>query len=100
VRPLIVVFGVRFERQTEAADRWWKENHETSNAIGDEIRWVADHLQTSPYMWPAAENARKPGLRRVFLQRIGYHLYYRVDERRGRITFTDFRHARRRPIRI
>jgi hypothetical protein len=28
------------------------------------------------------------------------HVFYRYDERRQRIRFTDFRHAKRRPIRM
>jgi plasmid stabilization system protein ParE len=100
VRPLTVDVTVRAERQIDAADRWWKENRETSDVIHDEIARAMGLVLVNPKMYALAENARRPGLRRLYLDRIDYHLHYRVDERRGQIRIVAFRHARRRPIRI
>lgn len=95
----LVTIGRGAQRQVAAADRWWKDNREASNVIADEIDWLAGLLELNPYMGQAAENARRPRLRRFYLERIDYHLYYRVDERRSQIIITAFRHARRRPVR-
>jgi plasmid stabilization system protein ParE len=100
VRPLTVAVTVRAERQIDAADRWRKENRETSDVIHDEIAQVMALVLESPKMYALAENARDPGVRRIYIERIDYHLYYRLDERRRQIRIVAFRHARRRPIRI
>jgi hypothetical protein len=45
-------------------------------------------------------NARRPGYRRFYLERIGYHLYYRFEESKARIVIVAFWHERRRPLRL
>lgn len=100
MRPLIVVVSRRAVRNIEAADRWWKESRDTSDAIRDELRWIVGLLLLNPYMGEIAENARRPGLRHFYLERILHHLYYRVDEQRAHVRIVALRHARRRPVRI
>lgn len=48
----------------------------------------------------AAENARPRGLRRLYLERVDHHLYYRVDERKDRIVVIALWHARRERLRL
>lgn len=100
MRPLIVVVSRRADRNIEAADRWWRDNHATSDAIRDEFSWVVGLLLVNPYMGEIAENARRPGLRYFYLERILHHLYYRVDEQRAHIRLVALRHASRRPVRV
>jgi hypothetical protein len=73
---VIVVYAQRFRPQVKAAQKWLDEHG------------------------PVAENARTRGLRRVYLARLDSRVFYRYDARRQEITFTAFRHARRRPIRM
>jgi hypothetical protein len=96
---VIIIHNPRFDRQVEAAQRWLDE-HGPPVEIADELEWLKDHLKRNPAMYAVAENARQPGLRRVYLGRIDYHVFYRYDERRQLIRFTAFRHAKRRPIRM
>jgi plasmid stabilization system protein ParE len=95
-----VIIGARTQRQIAAADRWWKKNRESSDAIAEQIDWIKGLLALNPYMGQVAENTRRPGLRRLCLGRVDYHLCCRVDERRGHIEIVALRHARRRPSRI
>ncbi len=97
---MIVIYGKRLERQVEAAIRWRKEHHGPPASIRAEIHWLADHLAVNPRMGRAVENPRTPGLRRFPLHRIGYVAFWTVDDRRGEVTITDIRHAKRRPIRM
>lgn len=68
MRPLIVVVSRRADRNIEAADRWWKESRDTSDAIRDELSWIVGLLLLNPYMGEIAENARRPGLRHFYLE--------------------------------
>src|ERR1700733_5918108 len=99
-KPLAVIVLPRVSRQIADADRWWRENRETSNAIADEIRRLLEHLVLNPYMGQAAENARRRGVGRWYLERIAPHLYSHVDVKRAQLKIVGFRHARRRPIRM
>jgi hypothetical protein len=97
---VIVVFGKRFRRQLDAAIRWRQEHRAPWEAIETELTWLTANLPNNPEMWPLAENARRPGLHRAYLPRIEYHVYYRIHARLGEIELTDFRHAKRRPVRM
>jgi hypothetical protein len=96
---VIVAYSARFVRQAEAAIQWCKE-HGPPISIADEIEWLAEHTLRNPETWPLVANARTRGLRRAYLPAIGYHVYYRIDPRRGVIMFREFRHAKRRPVRV
>lgn len=97
---MIVRPSKRFERQVETAIRWGQEHHGLTVEIVDALDALSKDLALFPDMHARAQNARTPGLRRAYLPRIGYHVYYRVDERRGVVLLRDFRHAKRRPVRL
>lgn len=97
---MFVVVSPRAERHLEAADRWWRANRERSQAIREEIGEIVGLLVRSPYLGKAVENPRTPGVRRFYLERIDYHLFYRVDDKRARIVLMALWHARRRPLRL
>jgi hypothetical protein len=94
-----VDYGARFKRQVHTAQRWLDE-HGPPAEIADELAWLIDDLKRNSEMWALVANARMPGTRRAYLERIDYHVYYRIHARRDVIQFRDFRHARRRPIRM
>ncbi len=71
-----------------------------SSAIRDALAWIVDHLQQNPFMGSHVENARRSDVRRFYLDRIGYHIFYRVDQRRARVVIVTFWHERRRPPRL
>ena len=95
-------FSVHFSRRAAgeiaAAEAWWAENRRAApDAIADELAKVGSLLQTSPEIGAPTHSTRLTELRRIFLDRVGYHIYYRVDSRRARVTVVTFWHARRRP---
>jgi hypothetical protein len=80
---MIITTNARADRQIEAAASWWRE-HRSSEAIAEQLEWIVGHLRINPRLG----------------ERIGYHLYYRVDETAGRIVIVAFWHERRRPLRL
>ena len=90
----------RFEREVAAAIRWGRENRGATTTILYEIERLADDVEQNPAMYALAENARTPGLRRAYLPRIGYHVFYTIDETRDEALFLHFRHAKRRPAKL
>jgi plasmid stabilization system protein ParE len=62
----------------EATD-WWELNRAAApGAIADEIERAFALIRSQPRIGALARNARLPGVRRVHLSRVHYHLYYRV----------------------
>ena len=62
----------------EAAD-WWELNRVAApGAIADEIQRALALIRNQPRIGAVARNPRLPGVRRVHLSRVHYHLYYRV----------------------
>ena len=99
-RPLPVRFNARALREIAAVGDWWREHRETSGIIGDQVTWITGLLALNPYMGRAVPNARRRTLRRVYLDRIHYHLYYQVDQQRERIVVVSLWYASRRPPRF
>src|ERR1022692_1866432 len=50
----------------------------SSGAIADEIQRALALIRNQPRIGAVARNPRLPGVRRVHLSRVHYHLYYRV----------------------
>ena len=77
------VLAIRVARRAaaeidEAAD-WWKLNRVAAPAaIADEIERAFVLIRNQPRIGALARNASLPGVRRVHLSRVHYHLYYRV----------------------
>jgi plasmid stabilization system protein ParE len=63
----------------EQAVAWWHDNRPAApGAVEDELERAFDLLSTKPGIGAVARNVALPGIRRVHLSRIHYHLYYRV----------------------
>jgi plasmid stabilization system protein ParE len=85
------------DQQIAEVERWWKENGLASDAIHNEIKRFSDLLEVNPYLGNAVENARRPGLRHFYLERIRRHVFYRVDEHNARVVIVALRHERTPP---
>lgn len=93
-----VLFTRRAQRQVTAAGQWWLENRpKAPEAFKEDLSKLISVLAQVPTLGALATNERLPGVRRVFIERIGYHLYYRYNESQSRITVIAFWHARRLP---
>ena len=71
----------RAARQIQKASHWWDENRPSApDAFRDEIERAFLLIATHPGIGSPVPSRRIPGLRRLLLQRIRYHLYYRVSD--------------------
>lgn len=93
---LSVVFHPRAEQEILEAEAW----REQKGVIRAAMVSLANNLILNPFLGQAVEGARRPGLRRFYVGSIGYHVFYRVDQRRGLIVIFSVWHERRRPPRF
>lgn len=77
---LRIKVSARAAAQTRRAADWWLHNRPAaSGAVANDIRESVALLAEQPGIGAKYEGARVPGVRRLFLGRIGHFLYYRVD---------------------
>lgn len=78
--PLIVEFTASAARQVEDAARWWRANRlKAPDALVEDLTSALQLLSSQPGVGAIARNTRLRGVRRVHLNRIGYHIYYRLQ---------------------
>ncbi len=84
----------RAAAQIEQAARWWAENRPAApNAIADDFEDAKNLLAHQPGVGARSSSPRYPGLRRLFLSRVKYHVYYR--DAAGKVVVLAFWHASR-----
>ncbi|HEV7507771.1 MAG TPA: type II toxin-antitoxin system RelE/ParE family toxin [Thermoanaerobaculia bacterium] len=84
----------RAAAQIERAAAWWAENRPAApDAIRIDFQEATSLLSRQPGVGTKASTARYPDLRRLFLSRVRYHIYYRVDP--GKVVILAFWHASR-----
>jgi plasmid stabilization system protein ParE len=78
---LRVKVSARAAAQTRRAAEWWLQNRQAApGAVANDIRESISLLAEQPGIGAKYEGARTPGVRRLFLGRIGYFLYYRIHD--------------------
>jgi plasmid stabilization system protein ParE len=76
---LRIKIAVRAASQVRKAAEWWEENRVSARgAIGADFREAVALLAEQPGIGAKYEGARTPGVRRLFLGRVGYFVYYKV----------------------
>jgi plasmid stabilization system protein ParE len=76
---LQVKISSRAAKQVQKAAEWWEQNRPAApGAIGADFGEGVALLAEQPGMGPKYEGARAPGVRRLFLGRVGYFIYYNV----------------------
>lgn len=84
----------RAAAQIERAAHWWAENRPAApGAIADDFEEVKTLLAVQPGVGARSSSLRYPGLRRLYLSRVRYHVYYRVAP--GKVVVLAFWHASR-----
>ncbi|MBC5767957.1 type II toxin-antitoxin system RelE/ParE family toxin [Ramlibacter albus] len=84
----------RAERQIEAAAAWWAENRPAApGAVMADLRGALELLTREPGIGSKVETPRAEVVRRLYLGRIRYWVYYRV--RRNALEIVSFWHERR-----
>ena len=80
--------------QLERAARWWSENRPAApNAIADDFEDAKNLLAQQPGVGAKSSSPRYPDLRRLFLSRVRYHVYYRLAP--GKVVVLAFWHSSR-----
>lgn len=93
---LLVVLTRRAEHQLDIAIKWWKTNRAGApTLLSDELSRAIDLLAVQPAIGAKARGERFTGVRRVLLEPVGYHIYYRVRPRLRRVEILAVWHAHR-----
>ena len=72
--------AVRAADEIERADAWWRENRlSASEAIRQDLERTLKLLILQPGIGQRVGNARLSGVRRIHLDRVHHHVYYRVQ---------------------
>ena len=75
--PIKIV--LRAAREIAEAGHWWQANRPAAPAaVEEELRRAFALLAEQPSVGARALNTKLAGVRRIYLSRIRYHLYYRV----------------------
>ena len=70
----------RAASQIRAAARWWKQNRpKAPSALVDDLESAYELIASLPNAGEQVSHPTNPGLRRLYLGRVRYHLYYSVD---------------------
>jgi plasmid stabilization system protein ParE len=77
----LVITITRAKREIAAARIWWRKNRDKAPLAFDEdldhaLALIVDH----PEVGARVGGTRRPGARRLYLERIRYYLYYEVAE--------------------
>ena len=69
----------RAAREIAEAGSWWQANRPAApTALEEELRRAFGLISEHPSVGARALNANLTGVRRIYLSRVHYHLYYRV----------------------
>jgi plasmid stabilization system protein ParE len=93
----LVITIARAKREIAAARIWWRKNRDKAPLAFDEdidrtFALILDH----PEVGAKVGGTRRPGARRLYLERIRYYLYYEVEE--GAIIILSLTHTARRRL--
>jgi plasmid stabilization system protein ParE len=95
-RPLPIKVTRRAAREIAKACQWWDANRPAApGAVQQEIARVFRLIALQPGVGAQAKNAQLPGVRRVHLSRVHYHLYYRVRSDPGAVEILALWHTSR-----
>lgn len=90
-----IVLSRRARRQLFTALGWWYSHRDKApNAFDEDLNATWEILSSAPEIGKAV-NSRRPGVRRVLMERVRYYIYYRVSE--NTIEVISIWHSSRRP---
>jgi len=95
--PLPVRFTANAEREIEVALGWWARNRDKApRALPEDLMQALDLISSYPEVGTRAAYSRFAAVRRLYLSRVRYYLYYRVLRgQTSRIEVLAFWHASR-----
>jgi plasmid stabilization system protein ParE len=93
---LIVSFTPRAMREVAEAKHWWRANRaKAPDALEEELRTALGVIASTPHIGAIARDVGLAGVRRLFLNRVNYFLYYRLNLDSRRAEVVALWHARR-----
>lgn len=96
IEPLPLEVTALAARQIEEAESWWRENRLAApNAVREELERSFSLISLRPGAGSRANDVELPNVRRVFLPKIKYQLYYRVLSNPERVQVVALWHTRR-----
>ncbi len=79
---LVIRIKPRAQQQIEKAAKWWAENRPAApGAIRNDLKAALDALVEQPGIGTSVETSRAQDVRRLYLARVHYFVYYRTTER-------------------
>ena len=91
---LRVKIAARAANQVRKSAQWWAKNRPAApGAIAADFGESVALLAEQPGIGATYDGARTPGVRRILLSRVGYFVYYKVEDRDLQVLA--FWHARR-----
>ncbi len=89
-----VRFAETARRQVRTAKTWWLANRDHPEIFAEDVEEALTVIAVLPGAGSDYSQGDVPGLRRVYLQRVGSHIYYTFDDEE--VVIRAFWHARRR----
>ena len=87
----------RAQKAIREAVEWWRAHRaKAPRAVTDELRRAFRLLRHQPDIGALMRGATLANVRRIYLVRIRYYLYYKPDRDRGVVDVLAFRHASRK----
>ena len=86
----------RAAAEVRRASAWWQSNRPNAPlALAEDLGRAFELISRQPGIGARARNPKKEAVRRLFLSRTGYHLYYQVNVEAGRVEILALWHSRR-----
>ena len=81
MKPYRVELAPEALEQANAIDEWWRQNRPAARELFvAELTVALERLEVSPLSAVRYDEGGLAGLRRLFLPRTRYHVYFTVDE--------------------
>jgi plasmid stabilization system protein ParE len=96
VTPLPVVVNRSADAAIREASLWWVQNRPSApSAFAEDLERALALISVQPEIGARALNTPLPGVRRVLMARIRYHLYYRLSPSGAQIEILALWHTSR-----
>ena len=95
--PATILFSARAKRELDEVRAWWAKHHPGTRVLDDALARALHLLEVFPEMGPRAQiRGQWSTTRRIIIDPVGYHLYYRFDPQARTILVRALWHERRR----
>jgi hypothetical protein len=75
-----VQFTATAREQLRATVVWWREQRHSTEALADEIEEAVELVAIPPGVGAADRSCPVDGVRRLYMRRVSYHVYYTYDD--------------------